>query len=57
MYRSRKTPTTEAAIYRIPATLAFLLSEVMDSPEVRSLGWGTLKAAKRFGKKGRNEQT
>src|SRR6516162_8061175 len=33
MYMRRTTPTTEAKIYRSPAILAFLLSEVMRPPD------------------------
>src|SRR5215510_3964933 len=32
MYMRRRTPTTEARMYKSPATLAFLLSEVMCPP-------------------------
>src|SRR5215469_14491481 len=33
MYMRRRTPTTEARMYRSPAIRAFLLSEVMRTPD------------------------
>jgi hypothetical protein len=47
MYIRRTTPTAEAKIYRSPAILAFLLSDVMRTSTVRGLAVGYVKAGEK----------